>query len=388
MHLLAAKPGSDFRRQRRRRSRPDAGRDRHSVVRRYASWPAWPRRRRGCGPDAPSLRLANLLQLGHNLSVDLYLEQGRPACPAGDPAPARRRRATGPMASSSSPHSAASAASPLRRLPGDDQPDAGADGSSPRCRPRRRIASGAIASKAASKTPRNLLRFAATLIGREGGWREPMPLLRAGLYWPGRELPSYEDLAAPLEAGSPGRRRSSSTGRCSRPGICAVIDALIAALDARGPRCAAPLCHEPQGGRGRRSRRGDDRAREARGHPERHGLCPFLARCRADGHALRWRGCAGAAGRLLRRQRSGMARRQPGPVGRAISPCRWPCRKSTGASCRAPSASRREARFDPATAMLDRRLSAGPRPHRLRGRAGGALGAAARRRRRPSGGSR
>ena len=27
------------------------------------------------GPGAPSLRLANLLQLGHNLSVDLYIEK-------------------------------------------------------------------------------------------------------------------------------------------------------------------------------------------------------------------------------------------------------------------------------------------------------------------------
>src|SRR5258708_26134473 len=27
------------------------------------------------GPDAPSLRLANLLQLGHNLSIDLYLDK-------------------------------------------------------------------------------------------------------------------------------------------------------------------------------------------------------------------------------------------------------------------------------------------------------------------------
>ena len=32
------------------------------------------------GPAAPSLRLANLMQLGHNLSVDLYVERvARPA---------------------------------------------------------------------------------------------------------------------------------------------------------------------------------------------------------------------------------------------------------------------------------------------------------------------
>ena len=57
------------------------------------------------GPDAPSLRLANLLQLGHNLSIDLYLDKVVLSRPAGDPSPARRnwllvlwhRTARGPL---------------------------------------------------------------------------------------------------------------------------------------------------------------------------------------------------------------------------------------------------------------------------------------------------
>ena len=37
------------------------------------------------------------------------------------------------------------------------------------------------------------LRFAAALIGRPAAWREPAPLLRAGLYWPGKATPTLAD---------------------------------------------------------------------------------------------------------------------------------------------------------------------------------------------------
>ena len=76
----------------------------------------------------------------------------------------------------------------------------------------------------------HLLRFAATLTGREGAWREPMPLLRAGLYWPGLELPSYDDLAHRWKQDRPVAaivfyRALLQAGNLS------VIDALIEALD-------------------------------------------------------------------------------------------------------------------------------------------------------------
>ena len=48
----------------------------------------------------PSLRLANLLQLGHQLSVDLYVDETLAQARAGRRAAARRRAATGPTGSS------------------------------------------------------------------------------------------------------------------------------------------------------------------------------------------------------------------------------------------------------------------------------------------------
>ena len=111
MHLLNA---------RRRRRRRTPARRSTSARRRATSCscrpptpssPASPRPRRAGPTDAPSLRLANLLQLGHPLSVDLYVEQvvaqraprGRRACSAA--------AATGPTAWSRSrrlPRAAAS----------------------------------------------------------------------------------------------------------------------------------------------------------------------------------------------------------------------------------------------------------------------------------------
>src|SRR3546814_3638321 len=43
---------------------------------------------------------------------------------------------------------------------------------------------------------RNFLLYAASLLGHESDWQEPRPLLRAGLYWPGRARPALDDLRA------------------------------------------------------------------------------------------------------------------------------------------------------------------------------------------------
>ena len=42
----------------------------------------------------------------------------------------------------------------------------------------------------------NLLRYAGSLIGYEAEWAEPAALLRAGLYWPDRALPSLDEISA------------------------------------------------------------------------------------------------------------------------------------------------------------------------------------------------
>ncbi|MBL8659677.1 MAG: cobaltochelatase subunit CobN [Rhodospirillales bacterium] len=128
----------------------------------------------------PSLRLANLLRLGHNLSVDLYVETvvaharlvvvrllgGRGYWPYGveQIAATARERAI-----------------PVAFLPGDDQPDAElAEESTIAAEAWHRLWQYLVHGGVDNAT--GFLRYAGSLIGRPGRWREPKPLLRAGLY--------------------------------------------------------------------------------------------------------------------------------------------------------------------------------------------------------------
>ncbi|MBI3113163.1 MAG: cobaltochelatase subunit CobN, partial [Rhodospirillales bacterium] len=140
-------------------------------------------RARSGGEDFPSLRLASLLNLGHNMSVDLYAEKviaharlvvvrllgGRGYWPYGADEMVRVCREKGIK---------------LAFLPGDDQPDAelarlSTVGAEARHRLWQYLAHGGADNAV------DFLRYAASLIGHDGDWREPRPLVRAGLYWPG-----------------------------------------------------------------------------------------------------------------------------------------------------------------------------------------------------------
>ena len=177
----------------------------------------------------PTLRLANLMRLGHNMSVDLYADSivaqaklvivrllgGRGYWPYGVEqitALCRRRGIA------------------LAWLPGDDQPDA------------ELAAHATLPGEAVHRLwqycvqggPANyesLLGYAATLCGHDAAWREPAPLLRAGLYWPGfapnaiADLPWAEDRPAAALVFYRALIQASNTG---------VIDALIDALDRNG----------------------------------------------------------------------------------------------------------------------------------------------------------
>jgi cobaltochelatase CobN len=183
------------------------------------------------GAEAPSLRLANLLQLGHNLSVDLYLDRvvrharlvilrllgGTRYWPYGVEQLAGLCREK---------------SIPFAILPGDDQPDA------------ELVELSTLPIEAVNRLWRycieggienagNLLRFSGSLIGCEESWREPMPLLRAGLHWPGRELPSYEDVARGWRPDQPVAAIVFYRALL-QAGHLAVIDALVAALGAAG----------------------------------------------------------------------------------------------------------------------------------------------------------
>ncbi len=142
----------------------------------------------------PSLRLASLLHLGHNMSVDLYVDAvvrharlvvvrllgGRGYWPYGLEQVAAECRDHG---------------IPVAFLAGDDQPDAELAGFS------------TVGGEAGHRlwqycvhggvdNALDFLRFAATLIGHQAEWREPRPLLRAGLYWPGRGDAGLEAIRA------------------------------------------------------------------------------------------------------------------------------------------------------------------------------------------------
>src|SRR5512134_982327 len=130
----------------------------------------------------PGLRLANLLRLGHPMSVDLYVENtlararlvvvrllgGRGYWPYGveQIAAVGREHGIG-----------------VAFLPGDDQPDAELAGlSTLSTEARHRL--WRYLTEGGSDNAVEFIRFAASLIGHASARREPRPLLHAGLYWP------------------------------------------------------------------------------------------------------------------------------------------------------------------------------------------------------------
>src|SRR5260370_1240275 len=85
----------------------------------------------------------------------------------------------------------------------------------------------------AAANAQHFLRYAASLIGRTSAWREPAPLLRAGLYWPGGEDVTLDDIRARWQADAPVAAIVFYRALVQAANT-ALIDALIAALAARG----------------------------------------------------------------------------------------------------------------------------------------------------------
>jgi cobaltochelatase CobN len=179
----------------------------------------------------PSLRLANLLQLSHHLSVDAYVEDivaeaklvvvrllgGLRYWPYGIEQIAGECRKRGIA---------------FACLPGDDQPDPQLGDFATLPAPEsHRLWQYLVQGGAENAT--QFLRYAAALTGRETEWREPRPLLRAGLYWPGAEALSLADLEAQWQADRPVAGIVFYRALV-QAGQTAPIDALIAALQERG----------------------------------------------------------------------------------------------------------------------------------------------------------
>jgi len=225
-------------------------------------------RRRAADPRAPSLRLAPVMRLGHNLSVDLYMETvararlvvarllgGSGYFPYGVERLFETCRARG---------------IPLALLPGDEKPDPElAELSTLPPEATRRL--WRYLGEGGPANADNFLRYAASLTAphpnplpasgareragatiprpvygeREGPapqawegegqlqrWAEPAPLLRAGLYWPGHALPSLADIAAEWR-GDAGAVPIVFYRALVQSGNTAPVDALVAALAAR-----------------------------------------------------------------------------------------------------------------------------------------------------------
>jgi cobaltochelatase CobN len=197
------------------------------------------RRRRADNPDAPTMRLAPVMRLGHNLSVDLYMETvalarlviarllgGSAYWPYGVERLVETCRDNG---------------IPLALLPGDDKPDPELMSLSTVLRESRQRLWRYLVEGGPGNAD-NFLRNAAGLIGRETEWAEPAPLLRAGLYWPGRALPSLDDIAREWR-GDGGVVPIVFYRALVQSGNTAPVDALVQALTARRLRPLPVFVH-------------------------------------------------------------------------------------------------------------------------------------------------
>ena len=198
MHLLAAKPGAVADGE-----AVDLGQSPGDIVILSAAdseLACLAAARAGFDDGFPRVRLANLMQLGHNYAVDLHVETvirharltiirligGESYWPYGVEQVEAACRESGSL---------------TVFLPGDDKPDPGL---------MRRSTLGPVETERLWRylvhggidNATSLLAYAATLIGRDAAWREPEPLARAGLYWPGRSQPTLDDIRAMWPAGA------------------------------------------------------------------------------------------------------------------------------------------------------------------------------------------
>ena len=183
------------------------------------------------GDRLPSLRLANLMLLGHNFSVDLYVER---MLPEAKLVVVRLLGGVGywPYGVEQLTAHCRERNIPLALLPGDDQPDAElARLSSLDAEAWHRLWQYGV--HGGPENAGNLLAYAASLIGRELDWQEPRPLLRAGLYWPGRPQPDLAEIERQWTAGRPVAALVFYRALL-QAGNLAPVDASIRALMARG----------------------------------------------------------------------------------------------------------------------------------------------------------
>ncbi len=180
----------------------------------------------------PSLRLASLLHMGHNMSVDLYVDDiiskaklvvvrllgGKSYWEYGVDEIVRV---------------CVQNKIPVAFLPGDDQPDAELTQlSSLPTEATHRLWQYCV--HGGTENAIEFLNFAHHLLGRDTNWAEPAPLLRAGIYWPGRTNPSLAEVQSELWQKDQPVCAITFYRALMQAGNTAVIDGLIAALQEKG----------------------------------------------------------------------------------------------------------------------------------------------------------
>ncbi len=189
--------------------------------------------RSGLGDGFPNVRLANLLQLSHNYSVDLYIEK---VIAGAKLVVVRLLGGVGywPYGVEQLEAACREAGIVLALLPGDDQPDAElARRSSLPAEACHRLWQYGV--QGGPENARDFLAFAASLIGQDFDWQEPRPLPRAGIYRP----PTLaEDPFALAQTGKQPVAAVVFYRALLQAGTTAPVDALAEALLAEG---VAPL---------------------------------------------------------------------------------------------------------------------------------------------------
>src|SRR5271165_4704800 len=202
------------------------------------------KRRRAQDPSAPRLRLAPILRLGHNVSVDLYMETV-----------ARARLVVARLLGGSAywPYgierlveTCRTHGIPLALVPGDDKSDPELAQLSA-LEPDRVHRLWRYLAEGGPGNADNLLRYAGSLIGYEAQWAEPAALLRAGLYWPDGVLPSLDEIST-LWRGTGGVVPIVFYRALVQSGNTEPVDALVQALAARRLRPLPIFVHSLKDG--------------------------------------------------------------------------------------------------------------------------------------------
>ena len=201
-------------------------------------------RRRAQDVSAPQLRLAPILRVGHNFSVDLYMETVAHARLVV--ARLLGGSAYWPYGIERLVETCQTHGIPLALVSGDDKPDPELTQLST-LEPVRVYRLWRYLAEGGPSNADNLLRYAGSLIGCKTQWAEPAALLRAGLYWPDRGQPSLDEISA-LWRGNGGIVPIVFYRALVQSGNTAPVDALVEALSARRLRPLPLFVHSLKDG--------------------------------------------------------------------------------------------------------------------------------------------